>query len=83
VVNEQMSTFILALFEILSGIRYFGVVLLVILVMFGDMLHIVSGNGSKSPKIFSALESAQEIANSALLHINRLCQRKTMETFAI
>jgi hypothetical protein len=61
-----MSTFILALFEILSGIRYFGVVLLVIMVMFGDMLHIVSGKESKSP-IFSALESIWEIANSASL----------------
>jgi hypothetical protein len=35
-----MSTFILALFEILNGIRYFAVVLFVIILMFGDMLHI-------------------------------------------
>jgi hypothetical protein len=65
-VNEQMSTFIFALFEILSGIRYFGVVLFVIIVMFGDMLHIVSGNRSKSP-ILSALESIYLSANGASL----------------
>jgi hypothetical protein len=42
VVNKQMSTFILALFEILHDIRYFAAVLVVILLMFGDMMHIVS-----------------------------------------
>jgi hypothetical protein len=36
-----MSTFILALFEILHDIRYFAAVLAVILLMFGDMMHIV------------------------------------------
>ena len=36
VINKQMATFISSLFGILSSIRYFGVVLLIVLLMFGD-----------------------------------------------
>jgi hypothetical protein len=39
-VNRQMSTFILALSQILYAIRLFMVVLLVCISMFGDMFHI-------------------------------------------
>lgn len=35
-----MSTFILALLEILSDIKYFLVVLVVVIFMFGDMFHL-------------------------------------------
>ena len=35
-----MATFILALFEIFSDIKYFLVVLMVVIFMFGDMLHL-------------------------------------------
>lgn len=37
VVNKDMSTFILALLEILQDIKYFLVVLVVVIFMFGDM----------------------------------------------
>jgi hypothetical protein len=40
VVNRQMSTFIVALSQILYDIRLFMVVLLVCISMFGDMFHI-------------------------------------------
>jgi Ion transport protein len=43
VVNREMSTFILALIQILGDMRYFMLVLLVILFMFGDMMHIAVG----------------------------------------
>jgi len=41
VVNKEMSTFILALSQILLDIRLFMVVLVVVVFMFGDMFHIV------------------------------------------
>ena len=37
VVNRDMSTFILALFEILKDVKSFLVVLLVVIFMFGDV----------------------------------------------
>lgn len=40
VVNKDMSTFVLSLIEILGDIRNFMLVLLVVVFMFGDMLHI-------------------------------------------
>jgi len=40
VVNKDMSTFILALMQILRDLRYFAVVFAVIIFMFGDMMHI-------------------------------------------
>jgi len=40
VVNKEMSTFILALNQILQDLKYFALVLAVIIFMFGDMLHI-------------------------------------------
>ena len=40
VINRDMSTFILALIQILSDLKNFGVVLLVIIFMFGDMMNI-------------------------------------------
>ena len=36
IVNKQFATFILSLIRILASIRYFGVVLLIVLLMFGD-----------------------------------------------
>eukprot|EP00978_Attheya_sp_CCMP212_P019285 scaffold53842_cov84-Attheya_sp.AAC.1 len=40
VANKQMSTFILALFQILKDLRSFAVVLVVVIFMFGDMFYI-------------------------------------------
>ena len=40
IVNEHMSSFILALLEILSDLRIFIIVLLVFIFMFGDMFHL-------------------------------------------
>jgi Ion transport protein len=41
VVNKQMATFIMSLSEILQDLKYFFVVIIVIIFMFGDMMHIV------------------------------------------
>lgn len=38
VVNKQMATFILALIQIVRDIRYFAIVLLVVILAFGDMV---------------------------------------------
>jgi hypothetical protein len=40
VVNQQMATFIMALSQILKDLRFFMVVLLVMIFMFGDMMNI-------------------------------------------
>lgn len=39
IVNKDMSSFILALLEILSDIKNFLLVLMVVIFMFGDMFH--------------------------------------------
>ena len=39
VVNKHMSTFIMALFQILRDLKYFAVVLLVIVCQMGDMMR--------------------------------------------
>jgi len=36
IVNKQFATFILSMIRIIASIRYFGVVLLIVLLMFGD-----------------------------------------------
>ena len=38
--NKEMSTFILSLIQILRDLRYFMIVMAVIVFMFGDMMHI-------------------------------------------
>ena len=40
IVNKDMSSFILALLEILSDTKYFMIVLIVVIFMFGDMFHL-------------------------------------------
>lgn len=40
VINQQMATFIMALTQILKDLRYFAVVLVVCIFMFGDMMQI-------------------------------------------
>lgn len=40
VVNKQMATFILAVIQILLDLRYFAVVMIVVIFMFADMMRI-------------------------------------------
>jgi Ion transport protein len=40
VINQQMATFIMALAQILKDLRFFAVVLIVCIFMFGDMMQI-------------------------------------------
>jgi len=44
VVNKEMSTFILALIQILWDLRYFAIVLVVVIFMFADMMRIAVSN---------------------------------------
>jgi hypothetical protein len=86
--GERADVVILALlFEILKFIRYFGVVLFVIIVMFGDMLHIVKWQRIEV-SILSALEAYGRSLTVPrcvdILHINDWAlSAKTMETFAM
>lgn len=48
VVNKQMATFILAVIQILLDLRYFAVVMIVVIFMFADMVsHEIVGSGAR------------------------------------
>jgi hypothetical protein len=44
IVNEQLAMFIEALKQILVDIRFFGVVFMILIFCFGDMLHLIFVN---------------------------------------
>lgn len=63
VLNKQMATFIMSLTEIVLDLRYFFVIILVVVFMFGDMMNVVvtsKDNGEYCQEYYDNGESESE-----------------------